>query len=80
MKTKNSKKVIGIIIALACVLVFSMLPGSENGLSHQAYGAIGIFLAAIVMWMLDSLPMSLVGCLAIECLLIYHQLLLFRYM
>ncbi len=65
MKTIDKKKIIGAVLAVAFIVVFALIPGDENALTHEAYGAIGIFLAAIVMWMLEVLPMSLVGSLAI---------------
>jgi len=61
----TKKKYLGALIAFLLILVFAFLPGSatEGGMSHEAFTALGIFLAALVLWMLDVMPMGIVGCL-----------------
>ena len=60
MKTKAShKRAIGLIIAAAFIIVFAVLPGSESGLTHAGFSAIGLFCAAIILWMLDVFPMAI---------------------
>lgn len=60
MKIVSKKKqIIGFIIALSAILIFTILPGSEDGLSHQALMAVGLFIAAVVMWMTEVFPLAL---------------------
>ncbi len=59
MLVKN-KKMIGIVLAVIIIAAsgFMSLP---SGLSREGLLSIGIFLSAVVMWICESLPMSLTG-------------------
>lgn len=47
--TKNVKRTVSLILAAFTLIVFYLLPGNE-GLSHQALCAIGIFFSSLIMW------------------------------
>lgn len=57
---KLNKKVLGLLIALVLILACALVPPPE-GLSQEGLLSMGIFLAAVVMWICESLPMSMTG-------------------
>ncbi len=57
---KIDKKVLGLLIALVIVLTCALAAPPE-GLSQEGLLSMGIFLAAVVMWICESLPMSMTG-------------------
>lgn len=48
----NKKKTISLILAAIVLAVFYFLPDSSanGGLSHEAFWAVGIFFASLIMW------------------------------
>lgn len=60
----KKKGMIGVIIALAIMLLMSILPTNDNVTRAGLY-AMGIFLAAIIMWICDSMPMCVTALLTI---------------
>ncbi len=57
---KLDKKVLGLVLALVIILACALVPSPE-GLSREGLLSMGIFLAAVVMWICESLPMSMTG-------------------
>lgn len=64
----TKKKYFGAALAAMVIIVFTLIPGSETGLTHQALAALGVFIGALILWMLDVMPMGLVGCLCMVLL------------
>jgi len=56
------KRVIGLLLGIACLVVSFVLPGSEE-LTHEGMVSIGILLMAICFWMCDVLPVGVTGLL-----------------
>lgn len=63
----TKKKTIGLILAALCIAVFALVP-SIGSLSGKAVSAIGILLAALILWITEALPMSITT-LLMFCLL-----------
>lgn len=57
---KLNKKVLGLLIGAALIGACALIP-VPGGLSREGMLSIGIFLAAVIMWICESLPMSLTG-------------------
>jgi len=56
------KRVVGLLLGIACLVVANFMPGTEE-LSHQGIMSIGILLMAIFFWMCDVLPVGVTGLL-----------------
>lgn len=69
----KKKGMIGVIIALAIMILMSILPTNDNVTRAGLY-AMGIFLAAIIMWICDSMPMCVTALLAIFMLSVFKVL------
>lgn len=51
------KKKAGVYSAFAALLIFYLLPATGE-LSHQALSAIGILIAALILWITEAMPIS----------------------
>ena len=69
----SKKRIIGLILAVAIVAIFSALPPFE-GLDRPAMASIGIFLGAIVMFVCQVAPLAIVS-LTIMMLLPYFGIM-----
>lgn len=69
----KNKGLIGVIAAVIIMLAASVIPVNENVTRTGLY-AMGIFLAAIIMWICDSMPMCVTALLAIFMLSVFGVL------
>ncbi len=54
---QNKKSVLGLLLAAVLIIAFVLAPAPE-GLSNSGMASIGLFLAALVLWSLEVMPMS----------------------
>lgn len=55
--TLNKKKILGIALCTALIAIFCVLPPPE-GMTESGMASIGLFLGALVLWMLEVVPMT----------------------
>ena len=72
MQTANKKKgIIGLCIAVILVLICSVLPVPE-GTTRQGLLALGLFLATIIMWICETMPMLITAFLIMFIFPLFH--------
>ena len=72
MNEKSSKKgFIGLCIAIVLVLICAILPVPE-GTTRQGLLALGMFLATIIMWIFETMPMLITAFLIMFLFPIFH--------
>lgn len=54
---KNKKSIIGIVICVLLIAVFTLLPAPE-GMTEPGMSSIGLFLGALALWILEVVPMT----------------------
>ena len=66
-KTLNKKGIIGLVLSAIVIILFSLLKSPE-GMSPQGMRAIGLFLGALILWVLEVVPMT-VSTMVLICLM-----------
>ena len=67
MEKSKKKSILGIALCAAFIILFSVLPVPE-GMTKAAMESLGLFAGALVMWVLEVLPMT-VSTLGLICLM-----------
>lgn len=62
--TPLSKRIIGISIAVICIVISCLLPGS-GALSHQGIMALGLLCALVALWISSALPLGAIALLIV---------------
>ena len=70
--TVAKKRIVGFVVAVALIALFTLIPPFE-GLTDPAMASIGIFLAAIVLFVCQVAPLA-VSCLTLMMLLPYFNI------
>jgi len=65
MKAKKIKRLVGALLSLFLIVFFALLPGNELTITHAGFCAIGLFLAAITLWITEVFPMAVTACLIV---------------
>lgn len=65
MNNKEVKRLIGVFLALFFIVLFTLFPGNESAISHAGFCAIGLFLAAITLWITEVFPIAVSACLIV---------------
>ena len=66
-KSFNKKGVFGLILSAVIILTFSLLK-APDGMSPEGMKAIGLFLGALVLWVLEVMPMT-ISTMVLICLM-----------
>jgi solute carrier family 13 (sodium-dependent dicarboxylate transporter), member 2/3/5 len=66
-KDHTAKRIISVIIAIAIIVFFELLPSTES-LSHEGAVSIGVLLACVVMWFCGTMPQGVTGLVGIVLL------------